>query len=105
MAQDMVERIREAEQQGEELERQAAARANARLVQVNEEIAALRQQARQMAADQDAASARETAEVCERIRVEAQEKADKVCGALSKRAEDNRACAVRAAAALLEAVD
>lgn len=105
MAQDMVERIREAERQGEELERQAAARANARLVQVNEEIGALRQQARDMAADQDAASARDTAEVCERIRAEAQEKADKVCAALSERAGENRERAVRAAAALLETID
>lgn len=105
MAQDMVERIREAERQGEELERQAAARANARLAQVNEEIGALRQQARDMAADQDAVSARDTAEVCERIRVEAQEKADKVCAALSDRAGKNRERAVRAAAALLETID
>ena len=105
MAQNMVERIREAERQGEELERQAAARANARLAQVNEEIAALRQQARQAEADRDAASARETAQVCEHIRVEAQEKADKVCAGLSARAQEHREHAVRAAALLLEAAD
>ncbi len=105
MAQDMVERIREAERQGEELERQAAARANARLAQVNEEIAALRQQARQTAAEQDAAAAQETAQVCERIRVEAQEKADKHCAGLSACAQEHRERAVRAAAALLEAAN
>lgn len=105
MAQDMVERIREAERQGEELERQATARANARLAQVNEEIAALRQQARQADAERDAATARETAQVCERIRAEAQEKADKHCAGLSARAQERREHAVRAAAALLEAVD
>lgn len=101
MVQDMVDRIRNAERQGEEMERQAIVKANARLAQVAEEIASLRRLAEEGATEQDRAAEEKTAAECVRIREQAEREAREACDALSAQAEKNRQRAVAAAVTLL----
>lgn len=97
MVQDMIERIRQAERQGDDIQKEANARAGACLADVNETVAQMRRKAADAQNDLRSQNDAQMDEVCRRIQAEADEKADVLCRDIAQDAEKNRKRAVLAA--------